>query len=174
MRSTIRAALITAASLPLAVAVPGLAAAAAAGEVTYAFGVDGNSVTNTITNTTSGPLTCTTSLAPAPGGVLPPVWEVTGAGQTLYDSGEVQPGSTVQTVVDVPDGPYVALASCVNADNTAMWVSDYPGIGETLALFPLEAFTVEQASPVVIVPTETPAVPAPSGGQAPNPGFGSS
>lgn len=174
MRSITRAALITAAAVPLAVTVPGLAAAADASEVTYAFGVDGHSVTNTITNNTGGVLTCATSLAPAPGGVLPPISEVLSAGQSLFAQSDIEPGVTVHTVIDVPDGSYVTLASCGNADATAMWVSDYPGIGETLALFPLESFTVEQASTVVTVPAETPALPAPGGVPGPNPMFGSS
>ena len=174
MRSIFRAALITAATAALAVAVPGLAAAADASEVTYAFGVDGHSVTNTITNNTGGVLTCATSLAPAPGGVLPPISEVLSAGQSLFAHSDIQPGVTVHTVIDVPHGSYVALASCGNTDATAMWVSDYPGIGETLALFPYESFTVEQAATVVTVPAETPALPSPGDGPAPNPLFGSS
>ncbi|KSZ56402.1 hypothetical protein Z045_23535 [Rhodococcus pyridinivorans KG-16] len=155
MRSIIRTAVLTAAVAAFTVTTPAIGSAADAGEVSYAFGVAGTDVTNTITNTTGGVLTCTTSLAPAPGGMLPPIWEVTGPGQTLYASGQVQPGTTTQTVTEVPDGSYVALATCVNADNTAMWASDYPGIGEILALFPLTAFAVQQSSAVVTVPTDT-------------------
>ena len=173
MRSILRTAFVTAAAVPLAVAVPGLAAAADASEVTYAFGVDGHSVTNTVTNNTGGILTCATSLAPAPGGVLPPVSEVL-YGTQLGTSSDIRPGATVHTVIDVPDGSYVALASCVNADATAMWVSDYPGIEETLALFPYESFTVEQAATVVTVPAELPALPSPGNEPVPNPLFGSS
>lgn len=171
MRSTVRATLITMAIVPLSVAAPALAAAADADDVTYAFGVDGANVTNTITNNTGGVLICTTSLASAPGGILPPIWEVTGPGQTLYASSEVQPGTTTQTVTDIPDGSYVALATCGNADNTAMWASDYPGIGEILDLFPMDTFAVQQASTVVTVPAPTPGLPAPDAGLAP---FGSS
>ncbi len=75
MRSIIRTAVLTTAVAAFTVTAPALGSAAAADEVVYAFGVDGTSVTNTITNTTGGVLTCTTSLAPAPGGVLPPIWE---------------------------------------------------------------------------------------------------
>lgn len=171
MRPIARAALIAAATVPLAMAAPAVASAANAGDVAYAFGVDGTSVTNTITNNTGGVLLCTTSLASAPGGVLPPIWEVTGSGQTLYTSGEVQPGTTTQTVTEIPDGSYVVLATCGNADNTAMWASDYPGIGEILDLFPLTAFAVQQASTVVTVPGAAPALPAPGAGAPP---FGSS
>ena len=171
MRSIIRTAGLTAAVAAFTVAAPAIGSAADAGEVGYAFGVDGTNVTNTITNTTGGVLTCTTSLAPAPGGVLPPISEVTGPGQTLYASGQVQPGTTTQTVTEVPDGSYVALATCVNADNTAMWASDYPGIGDILALFPLTAFAVQQSSTVVTVPTEVPAPLVPELGL---PAFGSS
>ena len=163
MRSIIRTTVLAAAVAGSAMAAPAIGAAADAGEVGYVFGVDGANVTNTITNTTDGVLTCTTSLALAPGGVLPPIGEVTGSGQTLYASGQVQPGTTTQTVTDVPDGSYVALATCVDADNTAMWVSDYPGIGEILALFPSTAFAVQQSSTVVTVPTDAaaPSVPEP-------------
>ncbi|KLL95276.1 hypothetical protein NJ76_28260 [Rhodococcus sp. IITR03] len=170
----LRAALVTAAAVPLTVAVPGLAAAADASEVTYAFGVDGHSVTNTITNNTGGVLTCATSLAPAPGGILPPISDVLSAGQSLFAHSDIQPGVTVHTVIDVPAGSYVALASCGNADATAMRVSGYPGIEETLALFPYESFTVEQAAPVVTVPAENPAIPSPANEPVPNPLLGSS
>ncbi|QHG83546.1 hypothetical protein [Rhodococcus rhodochrous] len=171
MRSIIRTAVLTTAVAAFTVTAPALGSAAAADEVVYAFGVDGTSVTNTITNTTGGVLTCTTSLAPAPGGVLPPIWEVTGPGQTLYASGQVQSGTTTQTITEVPDGSYVALATCVNADNTVMWASDYPGIGDILALFPLTAFAVQQSSTVLTVPTDAPAPPVPGLGL---PAFGSS
>ena len=65
-----------AAVIPLALATPGLAAAAEPTDVTYAFAVDGTSVTDTITSAADGTLSCATSLAPAPGGVLPPLEDI--------------------------------------------------------------------------------------------------
>ncbi|MBB3037044.1 hypothetical protein [Hoyosella altamirensis] len=163
MRPIARTALVAAAAFPLALTSPGLAAAAEPTDVSYAYAVSGSSVTNTITNNSGSVLQCATSLAPAPEGVLPPVEEVLRNGQTLYAVGEVQPGGATQTVSDVPDGTYVVLATCSSDDtDPAMWVSDYPGIEETLQLFPATAFTVQEASRVVTIPggAPTPAEPA--------------
>ncbi|MFV9428674.1 hypothetical protein ACNJ7K_09035 [Rhodococcus aetherivorans] len=159
MRHRARAAVITTFVVPAAVVIPGVAGAAEAEDVRYSFSVDGTSVTNTIVNNTGEELICSTSLGNAPDGVLPPVWEVVGAGQSLYEQGPVAPGTSTQVIADVPAGSYVALASCGNADSTAMWASDYPGIEEILALFPLTSFAVEQGATVVTVPAETPDVP---------------
>lgn len=160
MRLITRAALVAAASIPLAVVAPALASAAA-GDVTFAYEVNGSAVTNTITNDSGTALMCGTSLAPAPGAVLPPVEDVLRAGQTLYTNGEVQPGTATQTVTDIPDGSYVVLASCSPvADPMIMWVSDYPGIADYLAGIPaITAFTVDQESAVVTVPHVVPAGP---------------
>ncbi|RIK12949.1 MAG: hypothetical protein DCC47_05605, partial [Acidobacteria bacterium] len=102
------------------------------------------------------PLDCMTGLAPAPGGVLPPVAEVIAQGQTLSTSGRVQPGVTTQTVTEIPDGTYVVLASCSTDGLATMWVSDYPGIADQLAPLPVTAYPVQQASPVVTVPATPP------------------
>ncbi|MGW0176279.1 hypothetical protein ACWDUM_20835 [Rhodococcus sp. NPDC003322] len=158
MRVITRAALVAAASIPLAVAAPALASAASAGDVSYSYTVNGSTVTNTITNNSGVTLTCATSLAAAPGGVLPPVADVIAGGQTLYDAGEVQPGVSTQVVSDIPDGTYVVLATCGrHDDDPTMWVSAYPGVEEYLAVFPATTFTVEQASTVVSIPSTPPA-----------------
>ncbi|SEM47252.1 hypothetical protein [Rhodococcus maanshanensis] len=171
MRWTSRAALVAAASIPLAAVAPP-ASAATASDVTYNYSVNGSTVTNTITNNSGTPIGCATSLAPAPGGILPPVEDVLRAGQSLYANGEVQPGTSTQTVTDVPDGSYVVLASCGLTDPMIWWVSDYPGIADYLTQIPgLTAFTVQQESTVVTIPATTP----PTGGNLPDPGaiFGS-
>ncbi len=153
MRLIARTALVAVASAPLALAAIGPASAAEPTAVSYTFTVSGSTVTNTITNNAGSSLTCATSLAPAPGGVLPPVADVLQNGQTLYASGEIQPGVTAQSVTAIPDGTYVVLATCASSGtDAAMWVSDYPGIEETLRAFPTPAFTVQQASPVVTIP----------------------
>ncbi|MFI6432886.1 hypothetical protein [Rhodococcus oryzae] len=160
MRLISRAALVAAASIPLAAVAPALASAATASDVTYAYTVNGSTVTNTIVNNSGTPLTCATSLAPAPGGVLPPVEDVLQNGQSLGASGEIQPGTVTQTVTDIPDGSYVVLASCGRYDtDPAMWVSAYPGVEEYLKQFPVTAFTVQQESTVVTVPHTNPAGP---------------
>ena len=151
---------LTAATIPLPIAAAPVSAAEAT-DVTYSFGVDGSTVTNTITNNTGVTIGCGTSLAPAPDGVLPPVRDVLSAGQSLYETGDIPPGTTTQSVLDVPDGSYVALASCSRHDtDPAMWVSAYPGLEEYLAQWPGTKFTVEQASTVVTVPSIAPAPPA--------------
>lgn len=153
MRLIARTALVAAASGPLALVSLATASAAEPTAVSYAFAVSGSTVTNTITNNSGSLLTCATSLAPAPGGVLPPVADVLQNGQTLYASGEVQPGVSAQSVTEIPDGSYVVLATCTSAGtDAAMWVSDYPGIEQTLRAFPTPAFTVQQASPLIAVP----------------------
>ncbi|MFC7450401.1 hypothetical protein [Rhodococcus daqingensis] len=160
MRLISRAALVAAASIPLAVAAPALASAAAASDVTYSFTVNGSTVTNSITNSSGTPLTCLTALAPAPGGVLPPIADVIGPGQSLAAQGEIQTGTSMQSVTDVPDGSYVVLASCGRYDtDPAMWVSAYPGVEEYLTQFPVTAFTVQQESTVVTIPHPDPAGP---------------
>ncbi|MDH6285076.1 hypothetical protein [Prescottella agglutinans] len=157
MRLASRAALVAATAIPLAMVAPAVASATDASEVTYSFTVDGSRVKNTITNNTGTTLTCGTALAPAPGGVLPPVADVITAGQTLYDHGEVQPGVTTQAVTEIPDGAYVVLATCGrDGSDPAMWVSDYPGIEDYLKPFQMPAFTVQQASTVVTVPNTAP------------------
>ncbi|MGV9865182.1 hypothetical protein [Rhodococcus koreensis] len=160
MRTIARTTLLAAATIPLAIAAAP-ASAAEATDVTYAFGVDGSTVTNTITNNTGATIGCTTSLTLAPDGVLPPIAEVVGPGQSLYQQDDIPPGTTTQSVLDVPDGSYVALASCGReGDDPALWVSDYPGVEQFLVQFPMPAYTVEQASSVVTVPSVAPAPPA--------------
>ncbi|MFC0450520.1 hypothetical protein [Rhodococcus jostii] len=163
MRMTARTTLLAAAAIPLAIAAAAPASATEAADVTYAFTVTGSTVTNTITNNTGATIGCTTSLAPAPSGVLPPVDDVLRNGQSLYQQDDIPPGTTTQSVTDVPDGSYVALASCGSeGTDPAMWVSDYPGIERYLAQFPMTAYTVQQASTVVTVPdvASAPAPPA--------------
>ena len=151
MRLITRAAFVTAASIPLVLATSGVASAAEATDVTYAFDVEGSTLTNTITNNSGGPLTCTTTVASAPEGELPPVAEL--SDQTLVDNGTIEPGVTSQTLPELPDGTYVALATCVGeGEQGALWVSDYPAIEETLELFPNESFAVGETSPVIDVP----------------------
>ena len=152
MRSTSRILIGALLCAPALAAFPATASAAQSTDVTYAFEVDGSTVTNTITNNSGSDLACGTSLAPAPGGVLPPVWEVVGNGQSLYstdDGGQI--GISTQHVTDIPAGTYVALASCVTegVDPTTAWVSDYPGLPDVLATLPWNSFTVQQASPIV-------------------------
>ncbi|MGW4482052.1 hypothetical protein [Rhodococcus triatomae] len=161
MRLFTRAALVAAASIPLATISPALASAVDAGDVTYSYSVNGSTVSNTITNTTGSAIGCTTSLAPAPGGVLPPIATVVSQGQSLYSHGEIPAGGATQSITDVPDGSYVVLASCGNSSNTVMWVSAYPGLEDYLPLFQMDhAFVIEQESTVVTVPTPA---SAPSG-----------
>ncbi|MGA9871532.1 MAG: hypothetical protein WBQ44_10375 [Rhodococcus sp. (in: high G+C Gram-positive bacteria)] len=177
MRPITRAAVITAASIPLVLAAPATAFAADPTDVSYTFSVDGSTLTNTVTNNSGGALNCTTSLAPAPGGERPPVSELNG--QSLYEGGEVPTGVTSQSVTEIPDGTYVALATCVDVDPSGpLWVSDYPGIDEVLALFPNESFAVGETSPIITFPAQNDAPaagrqavpteePAPSGGLLP-------
>ncbi|KZF05831.1 hypothetical protein A2J04_23655 [Rhodococcus sp. EPR-279] len=154
MRSTGRIMLGALLCAPALLVFPATASAAQPTDLTYAFEVDGATVTNTITNNSGSELTCGTSLAPAPGGVLPPVWEVVGNGQTLYstdDAGQV--GISTQHVTDIPAGTYVALASCVTegVDPTTAWVSDYPGLPDVLATLPWTSYAVQQASPIITI-----------------------
>ncbi|MDG3009770.1 hypothetical protein G4X40_06375 [Rhodococcus sp. D2-41] len=171
MRLISRAALVTAAAIPSAVLAPAMASAVTPGDVSYSYSVRGSTVTNTIINHSGAPLTCGTSLAPAPGGVLPPVAGVIAAGQTLYDQGVIPVGTATQTVTDIPAGSYVVLATCSRSDglNSGMWVSAYPGVDPFLKAFPLPVFTVRQASSIVSVPGDGP-VPPPPGVSGP---FGS-
>ena len=104
MRTTLRTLTIASACTTLALVAPASALAAEPEDITFSFAVDGTSVTNTITNSSGTVIGCGTSLAPAPNGVLPPVLEVIGNGQSLYTNGDTQPGSTVQTITDVPAG----------------------------------------------------------------------
>ncbi|OZD04283.1 hypothetical protein CH275_13565 [Rhodococcus sp. 06-235-1A] len=154
MRSTSRILLGALLCAPVVLVFPATASAAQSTDVTNALEVDGPTVTNTITNNSGSELTCGTSLAPAPGGVLPPVWEVVGNGQMLYstdDAGQV--GISAQHVTDIPAGTYVALASCgtEGVDPTTAWVSDYPGLPDVLATLPWTSYTVQQASPIVTI-----------------------
>ncbi|MBY6414786.1 hypothetical protein HQ346_24610 [Rhodococcus sp. BP-252] len=154
MRPLARVLTGAAACAPLMLALPSTAAAAEPGDVTYSYAVNGSSVTNTITNNSGVQLQCGTSLAPAPGGVLPPVAEVLANGQTLYSTDPAgQPGVSTQTVSDVPAGDYVVLATCgtQDSDPAYAWISDYPGIQDQLGTFPWTVFTVQQASTVVTV-----------------------
>jgi hypothetical protein len=154
MRPLARVLIGAASCAPLMLLVPGTASAAEPTDVTYAFAVNGSSVTNTITNNSGAQLQCSTSLAPAPGGVLPPVAEVIGNGQSLYSTEPAgQPGVSTQTVADVPAGSYVVLATCgtQDSDPAFAWISDYPGIQDHLGTFPWTVFTVQQASTVVTV-----------------------
>lgn len=162
MRSINRIAIGACACAPMLLAIPATASAAEATDVTYAFEVDGSTVTNTITNNSGSALTCTTSLAPAPGGVLPPVWDVIGPGQSLYSNADAgQSGVSTQSVTDVPAGTYVALATCgtENVDPATVWISDYPGLTEVLATVPWTSYTVQQASPIVTIGDPAPALP---------------
>ena len=153
MRIFARTTGVAAAATFLLLVSPASALAAGPGDVTFSFTAYGSSVENTITNSSGSAITCTTSLAPAPDGVLPPVAEVLGSGQSLYTSGEVPVGATTQTVADVPVGTYVVLASCAltEGDATTAWISDYEGLDEFLAQFPWTSHTVQQASTVVTV-----------------------
>ncbi|MGW8538432.1 hypothetical protein ACWGK5_30325 [Rhodococcus qingshengii] len=161
MRVITRAAFLAAAAIPLSVAAPALASAADADDVSFAYAVDGSTVTNTITNNSETPLTCATSLGLAPGGVLPPVEVVLSGGQSFYDQGVVAPGTTTQVVTDVPDGSYVVLASCgSDGSNPSIWVSDYPGIEGYLSLLPYTPYVVQQASAVVTI--SNPVLPPPA------------
>ncbi|MGU3431921.1 hypothetical protein ACNHUS_02785 [Actinomycetes bacterium M1A6_2h] len=156
MRKLTRTAVTAAVCAPLFLALPAVASAVGPTDVTYAFSSDGSTVTNTITNNSGTPLTCSTSVAPAPGGVLPPVRELS-TGQ-LYESGTVQIGVSTQTVANIPDGSYVALASCARTDtDPALWVSSYPGVSDILRLSVNPAYEVQEASPIVILPADGPA-----------------
>jgi len=108
--------------------------------LTYAFDVDGSTGINTITNNSCSELTCGTSLAPAPGGVLPPVWDVIGNGQTLCSIDDAGQAGRNQYPARYryPAGAYVAPASCVTegVDPTTVWVSDHPGLPDVLATLP--------------------------------------
>ena len=81
---------------------PSLASASTAADVTFAYSASGSTVSNTITNNSGGALQCSTSLANAPGGVLPPIEVTIGPGQTIYESGVIPTGTTVQTINDIP------------------------------------------------------------------------
>nr|WP_308262076.1 hypothetical protein [Rhodococcus erythropolis] len=134
-------------------AAPSLASASTATDVTFAYSASGSTVSNTITNNSGGALQCSTSLGDAPGGVLPTIEDTMGPGQTIYESGVIPTGTTVQTINDISDGSYVVLASCVSVDEpTSMWVSDYPGLEPYLAMFPYTTYAVQQASWVVTLP----------------------
>lgn len=161
MRSINRVVLGVCVCAPALLAFPATASAAEPTDVSYAFEVDGSTVTNTITNNSDNTLTCATSLAPAPDGVLPPVWDVIGDGQTLYSTDDAgQSGVSTQSVVDIPAGTYVALATCgtENIDPATVWISDYPGLTEVLATLPWTSYTVQQASPIVTIENPAPAL----------------
>lgn len=153
MRILARTTGVAAAAALLLVGSSGTVLAAESNDVTFSFAAVGSSVENTITNSSGSVITCGTALAPAPDGVLPPVGEVIGNGQSLYTGGEVPAGADTQVVTDVPAGTYVALASCglTEGDSTAAWISDYPGLDEFLAQIPWTSYTVEQASTIVTV-----------------------
>lgn len=153
MRILARTTGVAAAAALLLVGSSGTVLAAESNDVTFSFAAVGSSVENTTTNSSGSVITCGTSLAPAPDGVLPPVGEVIGNGQSLYTGGEVPAGAVTQVVTDVPAGTYVALASCglTEGDSTAAWISDYPGLDEFLAQIPWTSYTVEQASTIVTV-----------------------
>ena len=162
MRSLTRTTIIAAAAaLATAVVAPGFASASSPTDVRFAFDASGSTVTGAVTNNSGTPLRCTTSLAPAPNGVLPPIQDVVGPGQTLYASGEVAPGESSQTIHDVPPGSYVVLASCARTgDDAALWASNYPGLEAVLAPIPGANYVVDQPSTVITV---GPAVLPPSG-----------
>ena len=153
MRSITRAALVGAATLPLAMAAPTPASASTAADVSFAYTASGSTVTNTITNNSGVPLHCGTLLGNAPGGVLPPVEDTLRAGQTIGTTGEIPTGTTAQVVTDIPAGSYVVLATCTSGEATSMWISDYPGIEPYLTVFPYTVYTVQQASWVVTIPS---------------------
>ncbi|OZF55807.1 hypothetical protein CH293_05615 [Rhodococcus sp. 14-2470-1b] len=162
MRSINRFLLGACVCAPVLLAIPATASATGASDVTYQFAVDGSTVTNTITNNSGSTLTCATSLAAAPGGVLPPVWEIVGSGQTLYSNDDAgQSGVSTQSVTGIPAGTYVALATCAteNVDPATVWVSDYPGLAEVLATTPWVSYTVQQASPIVTIGDPAPTAP---------------
>jgi hypothetical protein len=155
MRMLTRTAVAAAVWAPLFLAAPAVASAVGPTDVSFAFTSDGSTVTNTITNNSGTPLTCSTSVAQAPGGVLPPVKEL--SAEQLYKSGTVLRGVSTQTVTDIPDGSYVALASCARTEaDPALWVSSYPGVSEILRLYPYPAYEVQEASPVLILPAGGP------------------
>ncbi|GGG15906.1 hypothetical protein GCM10007304_32490 [Rhodococcoides trifolii] len=132
-----------------------MASAVGPTDVSFAFSSDGSTVTNTITNNSGTPLTCSTSVAAAPGGVLPAVTEL--STEQLYESGTVATGTSTQTVRDIPDGSYVALGSCGRAESDpALWVSSYPGVNDVLRLYPYPAYEVQEASPIVVLPAGGP------------------
>ncbi|KZF12426.1 hypothetical protein A2J03_17920 [Rhodococcus sp. EPR-157] len=162
MRSINRVMLGALACTSVMLAIPATASAAEPTDVSFAFDVDGSTVTNTITNNSGSKLRCGTSLAPAPDGVMPPIADVLVNGQTLYsleDAG--QAGVSSQSVTDIPAGTYVALASCVteNVDPTIAWISDYPGLDDHLATLPWTSYIVQQASPVVTIEDSAPTLP---------------
>lgn len=164
MRVLLRSTIIAALSTPLLLVAPTAAFAAEHEDVTFAFEVTGSSVTNTITNASSTAIGCGTSLAPAPGGVLPPVGEVIQNGQSLYTNGQVEPGTSVQSIDNVPAGSYVVLASCTftDGDTTTAWISDYPGLEDYVAQLPWVSHTVQQDSTLITVGETSPnPVPVP-------------
>ncbi|AMY19563.1 MULTISPECIES: hypothetical protein [Nocardiaceae] len=156
MRTRARTVLIASIVAPLAIAASGTAAAADPSDITYAYEVVGNTVTNTITSTADETVRCATSLADAPGAELPPLETVLFEQHQLSAAGTAAPGTTVtQTVLDVPPGSYVVLATCMlgEADTTqAWWLSDYPGLAEFAGnLVPWSTYTVQQQSTVVTI-----------------------
>ncbi|MBY6683991.1 hypothetical protein HQ305_06780 [Rhodococcus sp. BP-149] len=153
--------MIAAIAVPLALAAPGSVSAAEPSDITYSYDVVGDTVTNTITNTADGTVLCTTGLAAAPEGVLPPVETVLSQTHEYYDTGSIEPGTTAtQTVTNIPPGSYVVLATCTlgEFDSTeAWWLSDYPGIKEHVEnLVPWTTYTVQQASVVITIDKAAP------------------
>ncbi|MGW6377880.1 hypothetical protein ACWFRB_17655 [Rhodococcus sp. NPDC055112] len=154
MRLTARAALIAAASIPLAVVAPAQASAASAGDFTFAYTVNGSTVTNTITNNSGITQACSTVVTPAPGGVLPPVKDAVVDRPHQYTTDTVDPGTATQTVTDIPDGTYVVWAACgLGSGPTTFWVSDYPGLVDHMAdIHPGKTvFPVQQKATIVTV-----------------------
>ncbi|WP_328811800.1 hypothetical protein [Rhodococcus sp. NBC_00294] len=167
MRIPRRVAVVAAIAVPLALAAPGSVSAAEPTDITYSYDVVGDTVTNTITNTADGTVLCTTALASAPEGVLPPVETVVSQTHEYYESGSIAAGATTtQTVTDIPPGSYVVLATCTlgEFDSTeAWWLSDYPGIKEHVEdLVPWTTYTVQQKSVVITIDQASPepALPA--------------
>lgn len=161
MRIPRRVAIIAATAVPLALTASGSVSAAEASDITYSYDVVGNTVTNTITSTADDSVLCTTGLASAPEGVLPPVETVVSQTHEYYDTGSVEPGTTAtQTVTDIPPGSYVVLATCTlgEFDSTeAWWLSDYPGIKERVEdLVPWTTYTVQQESVVITIDQGSP------------------
>ncbi|AQA25041.1 hypothetical protein BTZ20_3886 [Rhodococcus sp. MTM3W5.2] len=154
MRLTSRAALIAAVSIPLAVVAPTQASAASAGDVTFAYTVNGSTVTNTITNNSGATQACTTAVTPAPGWVLPPAADVFVDQPFLYTTDAVDPGTVTHTVTDIPDGTYVVWAACgLGTGPTTFWISDYPGLTDYMTRFPdRTVFPVQQKATVVTLP----------------------
>nr|NIL81989.1 hypothetical protein [Rhodococcus kroppenstedtii] len=154
MRSMAKLGAAAAGSVGIVFALPSVASAADGSEVSFSYSAEGSTISNAITNTTDSTLRCSTSLEPAPDGVLPPLDTI--LGQDIFTGGDVPPGTTTQQLTDVPDGSWAVLVTCSNpgSESPATWLSDYPGVEDYLTRlqFPTPWFAVDQASTVLTVP----------------------